>query len=390
MPRPLIIKVESRSSHADQSLRSSMDSLSMKPSKSQPILNLNGLNDHETTISHVKNLIDLYENPQKHKSNLTKSKSLPHLAIPKRFQRRVSQVEPIDKTPSVQKQDFKTVLSRFETEPNETAKKATLICKDLKDIKEQAIDLLKDYNIINESLWKKHVIRFLNSICSLNLPQSDDIINNNDKQIKKEAEEAPKVEKVKDLKNLFERQFSSSTMYRKPEGFYIKYFTHINTYKKVETPERKLSSSESSLSEKSEESRGDNKTGLKIMDLKSYFESNKDGPIKTSGTSGDLENGRTLSPLVVDVDSEDDEETNKTPIETINDLVHQIETLEDQIQDLSNDDTDEASRVNEDLIQILIKLDDIYGNDDQLLTQRKVAIGFVQQCIRLLRNKMRN
>ncbi|KAF5293569.1 hypothetical protein FQA39_LY03054 [Lamprigera yunnana] len=193
-----------------------------------------------------------------------------------------------------------------------------------------------------------------------------------DKQIKEvEVEvETPKADKVKDITDLFERQISSNKM------------QDTNKNKEVEDKERKLSSSESSSSEssddESESDDEDNKMSPKIKELKSHFEIKKGKTKKASKKSRDSEKDHTLSPSTI------------TNLERVENLVHEIKVLEDEIQGLSKDDVDKGSRINEDLVRILINLDDINDKNDVLQSKRQSAIEFVQQCIRLLRREMRN
>ncbi|KAK4873779.1 hypothetical protein RN001_013139 [Aquatica leii] len=405
MPRPLIIKIKNSTHQLDESRRSPLHTnLSKNTSKSLPrIDNYSNNNDVAPKRSLVQSLISMYEDQNFSKPNLVKSKSLPYIDL-------VPQAKPFtvvtpgnDSTKSplhngrfeTDPFDFQTSSQKFETstkmQKNKVVKTTEYHISDLKDIQDKACALIEDYSRVRGTVWEAQVLLFLKSVCLVN---ADVIIGTNENtssEKKKEVKNEVYEQTVKGMTDFFERQNSGSYSTSVPEKSFEKYFTGTSTSNNVinDNVDTESSSSDSTLSDSDSENENGNKFHekikpvMKIVELKSYFESKKDSTVEKHEVVENTEK-------IVSANHDKQEQVRKDPHEMIKELVKEIEHYESEIKSISKENIDKGSEINEELIRILIQLDDVLSSDEAVRIQRKDAIAFVQRCIRLLRDKMRN
>lgn len=94
-------------------------------------------------------------------------------------------------------------------------------------------------------------------------------------------------------------------------------------------------------------------------------------------------------PTIYVFDKEVNSEDLEASLNRIKELMEMLETYERTIMNLSDENKDEGSYINKDLVRILIELDEIttYGDKDILMEARK-AIQFVHDCIQKLKDKI--
>ncbi|KAF5308064.1 hypothetical protein FQR65_LT06439 [Abscondita terminalis] len=412
MPRPLIVKVEDSMNHLHEP--SKITNLSKVFSKSltkvgdEPFVN--GM---VNTKSFVRNLINLYEDPHISKSNLIKSKSLPYIAQSKPLAITAPETSMKDKkVPEISsnsnkgKFDFQTVWRKFETSTSSEVQKTRVVkttkqeVSDFGTLRNKAQALLDIYGSVADSTWKVQVLSFLKNICSAsgNVTLNTNESRTHTAETKKEVHNSEHQHTVQERTNFWERQNSANPM--TPKSF-EHYFTGVNAHNddnKYDDENNNIdsdsSSNESTVSDSEHSQIGpdvheNSSPGMKIFELKSYFESKKD---KNTEKTEVIENTIETNNIDSDEDSDEieDEVESIYPREIIRSLMKEIEHYKEEIESISMEDIDRGGEINEELVKILIKLDDVFTQNKEALAERKQAIAFVQECIRMLRLKMRN
>ncbi|XP_031354170.1 uncharacterized protein LOC116178729 [Photinus pyralis] len=352
MPRPLIIKIEN--SNATSPIRTAHRTQLVVRSRSEShsaMVQSNGM---------VRSLISLYEFPDEGPAYMTKAKSLQNLGDPEPSVRRSAHIE----MPGMKTFDFRRVWSKFETH-NKRETVTNTVKTSHSGIQQRAEQLLQQYRGVEDRLWSERVVDLLRDICNkCDRGSSEEVVEESSTTVNSKSQ------KVRDIASLYERKIGNGPTTVKPN--FAKYFTSATN--PTDATSLPSEGSESDLSEYSEL----NSSSVNITELRSHFEP----------SNGEREVVRLLPPPKISLLEDDQKEDSMQRIAA---LIDNIEKQQQRIAALSKEDYEEGPKINEELIQALIKLDEVPTlGDVTLQAERKKAILLVQASIRQLMDKRRS